>query len=99
MTADEKKAVLDAARAAREAGRTARAAAKAAAQNPFRANKAAAAHAALEAFRAAQAAQDAALGLDPDEALEDAGVWETHCLAMGAAEFARTAADAAMARA
>lgn len=96
MTAAEKTAVLDAARAAREAGRKARAAEKAAAQTPLRATKAAAAHAALEAFRAAQAAQDAALGLDPDEALEDAEVWETHCLAMGAAEFARAAADAAM---
>ena len=96
MTTAEKTAVLEAARAARETGRKARAAAKAARTTPFRATKAAAARAALEAFRAAQAAEDAAFGLDPDEAAENPEVWETHCLAMGAACFARAAANAAM---
>lgn len=97
MTFTEKKAVLDAANAARVAGRSARYAAIAAKTRPFNAAAAnEAGLAALRAYRAAEAAEEAALDLDPDEALENEDVWHTHCIAMGAADFARKAADDAI---
>lgn len=97
MTFLEKTAVLNAANAARAAGRKAHHAAIAARLEPFNAEAVnEAGLAALRAYRAAQAAEDAALDLDPDEALENEDVWRTHCIAMGAAGYARKRADAAM---
>lgn len=100
MTVHQRNEVLAAAKVARAAGRKAHIAAMAAGNRPF--NKAlakAAGLAATEAYDAAQAAEGDAMNLDPEEALEIEAVWEIHCLAMGAADAARKAADEAFHRA
>ncbi|MDL2318433.1 hypothetical protein LJC74_05055 [Eubacteriales bacterium OttesenSCG-928-A19] len=97
MTHFEKTAVLNAANAARVAGRKAHPAAIAARTSPCNADAVNEAElAALRAYRAAQAAEDAALDLDPEEALENEDVWRTHCIAMGAADYAHKRADNAI---
>lgn len=96
MTMKQRMDVLNAANAARMAGQKANAAAIAAIAQPYnRALAKASEAAALEAYHAAQAAEDAAMSLDPDEALENEQVWETHCIGMGAADRARRAAERA----
>lgn len=97
MTIQERNHVLTTADAARQAGRKARAAANTAANQPLDKELAKLAEAAaLEAYRAAQAAEEAAMSLDPEEALENEAVWEVHCIGMGAADLARKAADKAL---
>lgn len=101
MTPTEKAFVMKAAQTARLAGGKAWKAGRESAQHVLSgpsadAATAAADAAALEAYRAAQAAEDAALSLDPEEALENDWVWETHCYAIGAATAARKAADFAL---